>query len=249
MRPGLALAVFAAFVLAPTPSAEGVGAGRPRVALSVSPAQLTIAAPASRRINLRNDGAERVVVDVARRGVGRQTATKGWLRVVPARVFLGPGGSAVLTLRVGLTRGAEPGDHHVLVLLTTRPPSGSRITVHLRLGVRVKVHVPGQVVRHLELGRLRVHRTRGGGRSMFVSVANRGNVTLRLHGHVTTSLFRRGERVARLHPLAPGALLPGARALLALRYGGSVRGPVTALLRIRLGPGVHAVERRYRIRL
>ncbi len=248
MKPGLALAILAALVLAPTPSAKGAGADRPRVALSVSPAQLTVTAPASRRISLRNDGAERVVVDVGRRTMGRRTATKAWFRVLPARLFLRPGGRAALTLRVGLTREVEPGNHQVLVLLTTRSLRGSHVPLHLRLGVRVNVRMPGQIVRHLVLGGLRIHQRRGG-RSMFVSVANRGNVTVQLHDHVTTSLYRRGERVARLRPLAPRALLPGARALLVLRYRGRVRGPVTVLVRVRLGPGVRAVERRYRIRL
>jgi hypothetical protein len=36
---------------------------------------------------------------------------------------------------------------------------------------------------------------------------------------------------------------------MALRYVGRVRGPVTAIVQVRLGPGVHAIERRYRIRL
>jgi hypothetical protein len=246
LRPALALVT--ALVLAPASSADGAGADRARVGLSVSPAQLAVAAPGSRRISLRNDGAEQVVVDVARRAVGPQTAAKEWLQVVPARLLLRPGKSAVLTLRVRLPRGAEPGDHSALVLLTTRPLRGSRVTLALRLGVRVKVHVPGQIVRHLALGSLRVRRAHGA-RFMFVSVANRGNVTLQLRGHVTAALFRRGQRVARLSPPARRALLPGARALLALRYGGRVRGRVTAVVRVRLGTGIRVVERRYRIRL
>ena len=84
---------------------------------------------------------------------------------------------------------------------------------------------------------------------MFVSVANSGNVTVQLRGSVTASLFRHGRRVGRFRLLTPPSLPPGIRATLALRYGGRVRGPVTALVRVLLGPGVRAVERRYRIRL
>jgi hypothetical protein len=36
---------------------------------------------------------------------------------------------------------------------------------------------------------------------------------------------------------------------LALRYSGRVRGLLTVVVRIRLSPGVRAVERRYRVRL
>jgi hypothetical protein len=248
VRSALAFAVFTGLVLAPVPSAEGAGADRPRVALSVSPARLAVAAPGSRRINVRNDGAERVVVIVARRGAARQTAATAWLQIVPGRLVLPAGRSAVLTLRVRRLRGAEPGDHQALVLLTTRPPRGSRVALQVRLGVRVRVHMPGRIVRRLALGGVRVHRARGG-RALLVSLANRGNVTVQLLDHVTASLFRRGERVARLSPLAPGALRPGARVLLALRYGGRVRGPVTAIVQVRIGPGLRAIERRYRIRL
>ena len=248
MRAALPLALSTALVLAPAPSAEAAGADRPRVALSVSPAKLALTAPGSRRINLRNDGAERVVVDVARRAVGRQTASQTWLKIAPARLFLRSGGSAILTLRVRPPRRAEPGDHHVLVLLTTRPPRGSRVTLRVRLGIRVRVRVPGRVVRHLALGGLHVHRARRA-RLMFVSVANHGNVTVNLRGRVTASLFRRRQRVARLNPAGRRALAPGARTLLALRYAGRVRGPVTALVQVRLGPGLRVVERRYRIRL
>ena len=248
MRPALALAGFTALVLASAPSAEGAGADRPRVALSVSPARVALAAPGSRTIKVRNDGAERVVVDVARRTLGRQTAAKTWLQIVPRRLVLRSRESATLTLRVKAPQRAEPGDHPVLVLLTTRAVRGSRVNVQLRLGVRITMVVPGRIVRHLTLGGLRVRRRRDV-RLLFVSVANRGNVTVQLRGRVTALLVRDGQQVARLSPLARRALLPGARAVLTLRYSGRLGGLLAAVVRIRLGPGVRAVERRYRIHL
>jgi hypothetical protein len=248
LRQALALAGLTALVLASAPSAEGAGADRPRVALSVSPARLALAAPGSRTIKLRNDGAERVAVDATRWTLDRQTAAKTWLQIVPAHLLLRSGESAILTLRARPPRRAEPGDHQVLVLLTTRPLRGGRVNVQVRLGVRVKVRVPGRTVRHLTLGRLSVQR-RGNARLMFVSIANRGNVTVQLGGCVTASLVRRGRQLARLSPPRQRALLPGARAVLALRYSGRARGLLTAVVRVRLGPGVRAVERRYRIRL
>lgn len=237
-----------ALVLASAPSAEGVGAGRPRVALSVSPARIALSAPGSRTIKLRNDGVERVVVDATRRTLGRQTATKAWLQIVPARLSLRSGESAILTLRVKQSRRAEPGDHQVLVLLTSRPLPGGRVNVQVRLGVRVRVVVPGRIVRHLTLGALRVHRRRDA-RLMFVSVANRGTVTVHLGGRVTALLVRHGRQLARLSSPARRALRPGARTVLALRYQGRARGRVTAIVRIRLGSGLRIVERRYRVRL
>ncbi len=248
MRPALALAGLTALMLASAPSAEGADADRPRVALSVSPARLALAVPGSGTIKVRNDGAERVVVDVARRTLGRQTAAKTWLQIVPSRLVLRSRESATLTIRVKPPQRAEPGDHPVLILLTTRALRGSRVNVQLRLGVRITMVVPGRIVRHLTLGGLRVRRRRDV-RLLFVSVANRGNVTVQLRGCVTALLVRRGQQVARLSPPARRALLPGARAVLVLRYRGRLRGFVSAVVRIRLGSGLRVVERRYRIRL
>ena len=102
MKSALALAGFAALVLASAPSAAGADADRPRVALSVSPARLALAAPGSRTIKLRNGGAERVVVDVTRRPLGPQPAAKTSLQIAPARLVLRSGESAILTLRASL---------------------------------------------------------------------------------------------------------------------------------------------------
>src|SRR6185437_16910363 len=113
---------------------------------SVTPARLALAAPGSRKINARNDGAEQVVVDVLRR-----TAITRWLQISPERLVLGPGRSAVLTVHAKAGQDAEPGDHQVLVLLTTSPQHGSRVALRLRLGVRVSMRTPGRVIRRLAL--------------------------------------------------------------------------------------------------
>jgi hypothetical protein len=248
VRQALALAGFTALVLASAPPAAGADADRPRVALAGSPARLALAAPGSRTLKLRNSGAEQVAVDVTRRPLGPQPAAKTWLQITPARVVLRSGESTTLTLRANPPRRAEPGEHHVLVLLTTRPLRGGRVNVQVRLGVRIRMVVPGRIVRAAALGGLHLRRSRNA-RFMFVSVTNRGSVTVPLRGRVTVLLLRRGQRLARLTPRGRRALVPGARTVLAVRYGGRVRGLLTAVVRIRFGPGVHAVERRYRVRL
>jgi hypothetical protein len=151
-----------------------------------------------------------------------------------------------LTVRARRARWAEPGVHPVLVMLTTRPVSGGRVKVQARLGVRIRMRVPGRVVRRLRLGRLRVMR---GSRTMLVSVANRGNVTVQLHGRVRATLLRRGKKPVRLRPRAQRTLPPGARTFVALRYTGGMRGQVTAVVRVSVGAGPPVVQRRYRFRL
>jgi hypothetical protein len=247
VRAALTLTAFA-LLPALVPAAVGASTGRPPMAVSVSPARLALAAPGSRRIKVRNDGAERVMVGVTRRTVGRRTTAKPWLRIVPARLSLRSGESAILTVRFQPRPHAEPGDHHAVVLLTTRPVRGGRVNVQVRLGVRVTMRVPGRIVRRLALRALHVQRRRNA-RILFVPVVNRGNVTIALRGHVTAALVRRGLRLARLSARARREVSPGARALLALPYRGRVRGRVAAVVQVRLAPGIRPAERRYRLRL
>jgi hypothetical protein len=223
----------------------GAGVDHPRVALFVSPAKVAVVAPGSRKITVRNDGAERVIVVITRTNAAD---SRTQFAIAPRRLQLSSGKSASLTLRAGLDREAEPGDHRALVLLTAHSQRAGHVDLQLRVGVRVRVHVRGQIVRRLVLRGVRVYRAHAR-RRMFVSVANTGNVTVRLGSNVTASLSRHGRRLGRLRLLAPRMLPPGVRATLVLHYSGRVRGPVTALVRIRLGRGVHTVQRRYRIRL
>ena len=82
---------------------------------------------------------------------------------------------------------------------------------------------------------------------LFVSIANRGNVTLELRNHLTAVLVRHLKPVAQLAARTRSELRPGTRTVLALSYRGRMRGPVTAVVRIRIG--ARLAERRYRLRL
>ena len=217
------------------------------VALSVSPARVVLVAPASRTIALRNVGAERVVVDVARKSVHVRRAANEWLSIRPAHLVLRAGSRALLTLRATAGPGSGPGDHQLRLLLIARPRDRSRVAVRLRLGIGVRVRVPGRIVRRLEVRGLRVRR-HGNARLLLVSVANRGNVTEHLGGHLTVTLVRSGQFVSRLRLRSRRELFPGAGAVLMLQYAGHVRGPVTAVVKVHLGVN-RTLERRYRIRL
>jgi hypothetical protein len=238
VKQALVVTACGALALAPAPAAARVGAERPRVQLTISPARLTLTAPAARRITLRNTGARRVVVEVAPRAA--------WLLVTPARLELRSGASRSVTLRVPRPQRAEPGEHRARVLLTTRPLGGGRVDVKVRLGIRVTMRVAGRVVRRLALGPLRL-RSRRKARLILVTVGNEGNVTVNLRGQVSASLLRHRRRVSRLGVQAPATLRPGKRAVVILRYTGRRRGVVTALLRVRLGRDT--VARSYRLRL
>ena len=248
MSPVRAVAIVAALVVTPSAGAHAARSDGGRVALSISPARIAVTGQASRRIELRNIGTHRVVVDVDRRAVGRRPAARTWLNVVPTKAVVAAGGRVVFTVRVRPPRRAEPGDHHVLVRVTTRPPRGSPVGVRMRLAVRFRLRIPGRVVRRVTLHSVRVYRRRDA-RILLVSLTNRGNVTVPLAGRVTLFLSRRGHLVARLHPRTGPALPPRARAVLPVRYRGRVRGPVTVAVRLRLGSDAGAVIKRFRLRL
>jgi len=178
------------------------------------------------------------VVEAARRAVGESAAFKSWVHVLPARQSVPAGRSATFTLRVSRSTTATPGDHSAVVLLTTHQPRSEGVAVRLRLGVRLLVRVPGRLVRHVELGRLRVRKRR-----LVVWISNRGNVAVPLARQVTATLLRHGRVAARLRPRAPALLLPGGRVALTFTYTRGVRGLFT--VEVRVGRDV----RRYRVRL
>ena len=207
----------------------------PPVAVAVSPARLAFVAPASRRLQLHNLGAVAVVVDVPR-------ARRALLTIRPAHVVLRSGARTTLTLRAKQTAGVGAGDHQLVLLFVARPLDTARIGVRMRLGIRLRVRVPGRLVRRLHVRGVRVARARGR-RALLVSIVNRGNVVEQLGGRVAVTLLRHGRVVSRLRWRAARELPPAARTVIGLPYRGGARGVVTAV--------VHCgrVSGRYRLRL
>ncbi len=227
-------------------------------ALSASPQRVALTGSAAAPVQLTNHGAAPLVVEARAGGValdprGRPRlvsgtgprSAAGWLTVRPRLVSIAPGDTARVAVTVSPPRRAEPGDHHAVLVLTTRPVRGTRVAVRMRLGVRVVVRVAGRIVRRVQLRGIRVRRL-GTGRMLDVSVANLGNVTERLpRGGLTVTLIRGGRRVAVLRPAAR-ELLPGTRGIVTARYAGGLRGRLTALVELR---GRTPVRRAFRVRL
>jgi hypothetical protein len=181
-------------------------------------------------------------VVLARDRGGRQAGP--WLRLVPATIALRPGGSAVVAVTASPPRGASPGDHPALVLLTTRPRPGAAIAVRMRIGVTVVVRVPGAIVHRLELRSVRIRRSG----VLRLVVANRGNVAESIrHGALEVLLLARRTRPARLRPPAR-ELLPGTRAVFLLRYPARLRGRATAHVALACCGG-RTLRRSLRVRL
>ena len=242
------------------PAAAGTSTARPAIALTASPARVTLLGSGQATIQLRNTGSRPVVVDVARAGFsldlrgsprivprGRASAADSWLTVRPGLLTLAAGARTSLALTARVPRRAEPGDHDALVLLTTRPRQAAGVAVRMRIGVLVVVRAPGKIVRRLELGRLAARRA-GRARTLELLVVNRGNVTETLSRSLVALTLRRRARVqARIRPYTR-QLRPGTAGIVQFPYFGRLRGRVTAEATVTLERG-SVIRRTYRIRL
>jgi hypothetical protein len=225
------------------------GAGSPRPApvasLSASPARVALAGGATATIALRNFGRSSVSLAASSNGLvldlrGRpalvaraaRRSAAAWLRVQPRRLSLAPGSAALVIVRSTVPRGAEPGDHHAVVLFSSRALHTGRVGVRMRVGVRVVVRVPGTVVRRLAIRGLHVRR-HGRARVLEVGLANLGNVTEALApGRVVVSLLVAGRVAARARTQRR-ELLPRSYGIATGKYVGALRGRILARVETR----------------
>jgi hypothetical protein len=244
----LACAVLGGLVSLP----PGAARERPVVSLSASPARVVTEPGRPQVISLRNFARSRTSVSARAGGValdlrGRprlvgRTAASSWLALSPRELSVRAGGTAELRVQARVPRGAEPGDHHAVVLLATRTTEAEGVGVRMRIGVRVVVRVPGRVVRRLVVRGIAVRRS-GRVRVLDVTLSNRGNVTETLPRGRLAVVLRAGSLRSPL--LARRReLLPHSRGVVSLTYRGRHRGLATATVEID-GRGV----RTFRVRV
>lgn len=241
-------------------AALALASARP-VALTATPARVTLAGSARTAVRVTNSGTKRVVVDVHRAGFaldlrgrprvvrsGASRSAARWLTFRPRRFALRPRASLAVVLTSKLPRRAEPGDHDAVVLMSTRPLTSGRVAVRVRMGVVVVVRAPGTIVRRLELRRLRVA-GQGKRRVLQLIVVNRGNITESVErARAVVSVARSGRHVATLVARSR-ELRPRTRGILEFRFRGARRGWMTARVVIPAADGRTALRRTYRIRL
>lgn len=242
------------------PASSGASTNRPPVGLTATPSRVSLVGTSTADVRVTNPGSIPVLVQIERAGFsldlrgqpkvvprGRARAAAGWLTIRPTRFVLGASQTRSLAVSAQLPARVEPGDHDALVLLTTRLRREGGVAVRMRLGVVVVVRAPGRVVRRLVLGRLDVRHPRAA-RILELGIANRGNVTETLSRGRVRVWLRQGGAVTRLDA-APRDLRPRTRGLVQLRYGGRLRGWVTARAEVATQPGMAVLRRTFRIRL
>ena len=226
------------------------------VTLTASPTRVALSGAGRQVVQMAAAGA-RLPVEVSVRGYtldlhGRPRIAPAsrrpvpWLSVSPRHLTVGRR-AAGITVRAVPPRGARPGDHLALVLLTASATSRRGVVTRMRIGVVVRLRVPGRFPRRIELRRLTVRRA-GRARLLELTLANTGAALESIGRRELTVTLRAGGRVlARLRP-APRDLLPHSRGLVALRYGGRARGKVVARVELE-HPGVRRASRLFRLRL
>ena len=205
----------------------------PPVALAAAPARLVVPASSRGVISVANTGSAPLDVQVSRAGLslgadGRPTVTPtaspaGWLLVSRTRLRIHAHAAVALQVRAGALRGARPGDHATLLLLSAVRPGRRAVGVAVRVGVVVVLRARGPIRRRLSLGPVHVRR-RGGRTFLRIGVVNRGDLDeLIAAGRVRLTL-RRGGRVVARPAIVPRRLLARSRGVLVaslrtLRHG------------------------------
>jgi hypothetical protein len=247
-------------VLVLVPASAGAGTARPPLALTASPGRLALFGAGEGTIRVTNPGLSPVVVDVSRAGYtldlrGRpriassssRRAAVSWVRVRPGRFVLPAGVGRSVTVSSRPPPRAQPGDHDALVLLTTRPLRGAGVAVRMRIGVVVVVRAPGQVVRRVAMGGLRVRRSRRA-RVLELALANRGNVTETIDRMRLRVWAARGSARTRLrHEVRD--LRPRTSGVVQVPYRGRLRGWTTVRVELLGEPGRPPVVQTFRVKL
>lgn len=109
------------------------------------------------------------------------------------------------------------------------------------------VRAPGTIVRHIELGALRVERRRAGG--LALTVANQGNVTESLRGARAVLSKPKSGRMVATARAGNRDLRPRSRGLVTFRYGRRLHGWMTARVVIPADGNRRRLQRMYQIRL
>jgi hypothetical protein len=230
-----------------------------RVSLSASPTHISLDAGSRKTIRVEAVSGRRIVLHASVGGfaldlrgrprIVRATDAAPWLTLRPRTIVVGRSGAA-LVVSSRLPRWARAGDHSAIVLLTATAPAAGRMAVQMRIGLVVTVRVKGRRISRMTVVSARSRRPPGRGRGSLIDVtlANRGNVIEALAGtRLRVILIRRGRVVARLRP-GRRKVLPRTSALVAVRYRGRLRGPVTA--RVELAqPGGRTAQRSFHLRL
>jgi hypothetical protein len=231
------------------------GVAPPRVALTVSPAHLTLAAGAKATVRVAPAAGARLVLRCSVTGlrldarghpaIGGAPDAAAWLKVTPATVSVGSSGASFVVSSRRAAH-ARPGDHVAILLLTATVPGSKGVAVGMRVGLVVTVAVKGRLTRHVAVVAVHGRREPGGRSLVSVTLVNRGDVIESVGGPLFQVRLSRHGRVLARPRVARRKILPRSTAVLTFRC--RARGVVV----VRIVPGStgrHAPARSFRLRM
>ena len=259
-----AIAIAAAVTLATATGADASSA----FTLSVTPTQLILVGASKGTFTVRNPSKNsialnaavgnyiikpngRVVVDPK---LSPKLSAKSWLAISPKHFTVKANGEFELKVRSHPGRKAGAGDHHALVLFTSKPSAKGKVLVRTRIGVGVLVRVKGKLKRKLAITRLSALRSK---HRLRLVIANRGNINERLLRHRVSVTLKHGKETVQKLWGQPRQILPHSRTIYALSYRSGLNGKITALVTVRpvngaqagaLAPELNPVNRTFRFR-
>jgi hypothetical protein len=236
--------------------------------LSVTPTQLILVGASKGTFTVRNPSKSSITLNAA---VGNyiikpngrvvvdpklppKRSAKRWLAISPKRFTVKADGTFELKVRSHPGRKAGAGDHHALVLFTSKPSAKGNVLVRTRIGVGVLVRVKGKLKRSLAISALSVIQR---SHKLRLVIANRGNINERLLRHRVSVTLKRGNSTVQKLWAPPRQILPHSRTVYSLSYRSGPNGTFTGLVAVRPVNGAQAgpdapklkpVNRTFRIR-
>jgi hypothetical protein len=201
--------MIAAIALAAAALSTGSGVAPAGLALSVSPAHITLDAGAKATVRVGGTGGRRLLLRAAVAGLALDTRGRPritglrdagpWLTVRPHTISAGKEGATFVVSSRRPAR-ARPGDHSAIVLVTATVRSKTALAVEMRVGLVVTVRVAGRRIRRVEVIAADVRRLPGTrGHLILVTVANRGDVIESIGGaRLKVTLLQHWRTVGRL---------------------------------------------------
>lgn len=251
--------MIAAIALTAAALFTGSGVAPARLALSVSPAHVTLDAGDKATVRVGGTGGRRLVLRATVAGLALDTRGRPriarlrdagpWLTVRPQTISAGRDGATFVVTSRRPAR-ARPGDHSAIVLVTaTVARSKTAIAVEMRVGLVVTVRVAGRRIRRVEVIAAHVRRLPGKrDRLVLLTVANRGDVIESIGGaQLEITLLRHGRTVARLR-LPRRKLLPRTSAVVKFRWPAHIRQGLVARIAV-ARPGGGTTTRAFRLKL
>jgi hypothetical protein len=260
----IAVAIAAAVALT---TATSAGAGS-AFTLSVTPTQLILIGSSKGTFTVRNPSKSsipltaavgnyiikpngRVVVDPK---LPPKRSAKRWLTISPKHFTVKGNGTFELKVRSHPGRKAGPGDHHALVLFTSKPSAKGKVLVRTRIGVGVLVRVKGKIKRRLAIASLSALRSK---HKLRLVIANRGNINERLLKKKVGLTLIQGKRTVQKLWAPPRQVLPHSRTVYSLTYRSGLKGQLKVIVTVRpvngapagaFAPPLKPVTRTFRIR-